>query len=111
MTDEEIRQYIDLAVAKSVEAYKRSGLLNQSKTAAYNDASEILFSYFEDGEKEASVKYALQTLRFDPYFRIIPMYYEMRMTNEGIASKLGVDVSTVVRNKRRLCLMVYNALS
>ena len=111
LTDAEIKQYIDLAVAKSVEAYKKSGILNQSKSAAYNDASEILKSYFRDGKKDATVTYALQAQRFDPYFRIIRMYYEEGMTNEDIAGELEVDVSTVVRNKQRLCLLIYNELS
>lgn len=110
MNDQEIKAYIDLTIKKSIIAYKKSGILKESDNAVYADASEILASYYKGGKAEASITYAIQGQRFDPYFRIIPMYYEDKKTIEQIAEALGVDVSTVVRNKKRLCLAIYDEI-
>lgn len=110
MTDEEIKKYIDMAVQKSIKEYKRNGILKDSDAAVYADASDILFNYYKNGKQEAAITYAINGQRFDPYFRIIQLYFEEKKTVEKIAQALGVDVSTVVRNKKRLCLAIYNEI-
>lgn len=107
---QEIKEYIDYTIRQSVAEYKRCGLLRDREDVTYADASELIASYYKTGKKEASMTYAIQGQRFDPYFRIIPLYYEEKRTIESIAEELGVDVSTVVRNKKRLCLAVYNEI-
>ena len=108
--DKEIQRIIELTVEKTIAEFKKSGLLKDSENVAYSDASAILSSYYKMDKKEASITYAIQGIRFDPYARIIPMYYEQGKTLETIAEELGVDVSTVVRNKKRLCLAIYNEI-
>lgn len=110
MTDIDIRKIIELTVKKSIAEYKKSGILKDSENVAYSDVSAILANYFGSAKKDASITYAIQGLRFDPYARIIPMYFEERKTIETIAEELGVDISTVVRNKKRLCLAIYNEI-
>lgn len=110
MTDKEVKEYIDLAIKRSINEYKKSGLLKQADNAAYDDISQILRSYYSNGCTEASITYAIQGLRFDPYYRIIPLYYGNGKKVEEIAEVLGVDISTVVRNKKRLCLELYNEI-
>ena len=110
MDDQEIKAYIDLTIKRSIAEFKKSGLMKGSENAAYSDASEILMNYYKEGKKEASITYAIQGLRFDPYFRIIPLYFGQGYTIERIADELGVDVSTVMRNKKRLCLSIYNEI-
>ena len=110
MTDTEVKAYIDLAVQRSIREYKKSGLLRQSVDVVYNDISAILFDYYEQGKKDTKITYAILGKRFDPYFSIISDYYEEGLTMEAIAERLGVDVSTVVRNKKRLCLELYNEI-
>lgn len=80
---------------------------DDNSTVIYNDTSELLVAYYKAGEKDAAVTYAIQAQRFDPYFRIIPMYYKDGQTLDTIASIMGVDISTIVRNKKRLCMEVY----
>ena len=109
-TDEEIKKYIDLAVKRSIKEYKRSGMLKGSDNAIYTDIAELLANYYKNGQAEANITYAIQGQRFDPYYLIIPLYYGEGKTIESIAEKLGVDVSTVVRNKKRLCLAIYNEI-
>lgn len=110
MTDIDICKIIELTVKKSIAEYKKSGILKDSENVAYNDVSAILSNYFGTGKKDTSITYAIKGLRFDPYARIIPMYFEERKTIETIAEELGVDISTVVRNKKRLCLAIYNEI-
>ena len=110
MTDAEVLNYIDLAVQKTIAEYKRSGLLRESRDVSYADACEVLAEYYASDKKDARITYAIQGQRFDPYYLVIPMYYEEGKTIEVIAEKLGVDVSTIVRNKKRLCLAIYDEL-
>lgn len=108
MKDETIKKYIDMAVKRTIEELKKNGMIKEIDAAAYGDASEMLKTYFSGEDKDASIAYAIQALRFDPYYRIISMYYEEKRTLEEIADVLGVDVSTVVRNKKRLCMAIYD---
>lgn len=110
MTDEEVKEYINMTIRKTISEYKKNGLLKESNNAAYEDVSEILSSYYKNGMQEANITYAIQNIRFDTYFRIIPMFFEEGKTIECIADNLGVDVSTVMRNKKRLCLLIYNEI-
>lgn len=110
MTDEEIKNYIDIAVQKTIKEYKKNGILKDNGAAAYADVSEILSSYYKGGKNEMSITYAIQGQRFDPYFRIIQMYFEAGKTIAEIAEELNVDTSTIVKNKKRLCLAIYNEI-
>lgn len=110
MSEEEIKAYIDLAVMKAINGLKKSRMLEQAESVMYADAAEIISNFYKNGRKEANVAYAIDGLRFDPYYRIIDLYFNRRMTIEKIAEELGVDTSTVVRNKKRLCLLVYNEI-
>lgn len=110
MTDEEIKSFIELAIQKTIKEYKRNGLLKDSDAAVYADASDMLFNYYKNGKIDVPITYAIQGKRFDPYFRIIQLYFEEKKTVEKIAQELAVDVSTVVRNKKRLCLEIYNEI-
>jgi DNA-directed RNA polymerase specialized sigma subunit len=114
MTDrerKEIEAYIDLAIWKSIEAYKKSGLLKDSASMIYSEASMILNKYYQEGEKDTGVRAAIDCVVDDLYFAIIPMYFQEGLTIESIAEKFGVDVSTIVRNKKRLCVEVYANIS
>ena len=110
MPDEEIKKIVDLAVKKSIAEFKKSGLLKDSDNVAYSDASAMLANYYKSDKKDTSVAYAIAGQRFDPYFKIIPMYFEDNKTVEAIAEELGVEISTIFRNKKRLCLAIYNEI-
>lgn len=110
MAEEEIRQLIAQTVKQSILEFKRSGLLKDPDSAAYTDATEMLSNYYNSDKTDQALTYALQGLRFDPYFKIIPMYFEDKMTVEAISEELGVDMRTVYRNKKRLCVAIYNEI-
>ena len=110
MTDDEIKKYIDIAIKRTIQEYKRSGILKESDNASYTDASQILHGYYDGGAKDTAITYAIQAKRFDPYFRIIPLYYGEGKKISEIAEILCVDDSTIARNKKRLCLEIINEI-
>lgn len=110
MTDEELKQYIKETIKETISEIKREGLLKDSDDAIYNDISKILKNYYSEGKKDNQITYALQAIRYDPYYTIIPMYFKDGHKVDVIANALMVDVSTIIRNKKRLCLEVYKEL-
>lgn len=110
MNDEEIRDYINLTIRNTLGEIKKSGLMRDSSNVLYAEATELLSNYYSAGKSEASITYAIQSIRFDPYYRIIPLYFEKCYKLEAIAEELGVDISTIVRNKKRLCLEIYQRI-
>lgn len=110
MTDLEIKAYIDHAIKETVAALKRDGVLKDGKEKTYSEVSYLLTSYYQGGEKIPKMEKALDTVKDDSYFAIIPKYYEKGIKIEMIAQQMGVDISTIVRNKKRLCMEIYIAL-
>ncbi len=110
MTDEELKQYIEDTVKETIREIKREGLLKDSDDSIYNDVSRILKNYYSEDKKDNQITYALQSIRYDPYYTIIPMYFKDGDKVDVIANALMVDVSTVIRNKKRLCLQIYKEL-
>ena len=106
---ENLEEMVRRIVKQCIREYSKQ-IPDCDQTAIYNDVSELLTSYYKDGEKDAAVRYALQAQRFDPYSRIIPLYYRDQQTLDSIASGMGVDVSTIVRNKKRLCMDIYKSI-
>ncbi len=106
MTDETM-EIIRETVKTCIAEYKRAGLLRDAENAAYSDASQILSDFYKGGGNDAAIMYAVQVHRFDPYFRALEMYFRDGAKLEDIADVYNVDVSTIVRNKKRLCIAIY----
>ena len=103
---------IKTIVQEVIRELMKEGLLVRSEDVAYRDISTSLYRYFDrwNPSQDESIRIALESVRTDMYFEIIPMYYQEGLTIEQIAEHLNVDTSTVVRNKKRLCLEVYRRL-
>ena len=108
MNDAEIQQLIETTANKVVSELKHNRMIKDNVT--YNDASAILHNYYESAHKDSRITYAINDLRFDSYSRIIPMYFQDGKKLEDIAEEMNCDVSTIVRNKKRLCLEIYNRI-
>lgn len=111
MTDEELKKFMIETIKYTVSELKREGLLRESDEAIYNDVSKILKHYYSGDCKDVQVTEALTVIRMDPYYTIIPMYFKDNQKVEVIADAMNVDVSTIVRNKKRLCLQIYKELT
>lgn len=107
MGEDEIRKLIEQTVRKTIDEMRRKGLVRDTQETAYSEASKRLFDYYECGMKDEEVSKALDDLYDDRYFDIIPLYFAKRQTIEQIAERYDVDTSTIVRNKKKLCIEVF----
>lgn len=110
MPEDEIKRLIEQTVKDAISQFKKAGILKDSDNVAYSDASQMIASFYAAGQKDQSIAYAISGQRFDPYFKIIPLYFKDKKTVEAIAEELEVDITTVFRNKKRLCLAIYNEI-
>ena len=111
MIDEAIREVIDETVNATVLKMKMVGLVKDNTKTAFQKTEEILRNYptFKKIKDQPytvklvkQIEEALEEIRDDPYYDIIPMYYFEGETRENIALTLETTVRTVARNKRRL---------
>ena len=111
MIDEAIREIIDETVNATVLKMKMVGLVKDNTKTAFQKTEEILRNYptFKKIKDQPytvklvkQIEEALEEIRDDPYYDIIPMYYFEDETRENIALTLETTVRTVARNKRRL---------
>lgn len=101
---------IKLIVKETIEELKRSGILKSFDTLAYAEISDVLKVYYDDGETDSEITAALKDIETDQYYKIIPLYFRYNYTIEKIAEVFEVEISTITRNKKRLCLAIYNAI-
>ena len=90
-----------------IQELKKNHLLKNTTKCVYDDVSFQLKEFYRKVETDQKLKRALSELQDDLYYNIIPFYYKNRYTIENIAEMFNVDVSTIVRNKKRLCLSIY----
>ena len=110
MTDEELKAYIDLTVNGAIRQLADDGLIKKQSDIKYAKVAKRLYEFYQSQETgvDETMLNALTQISDDTYFRIIPMYYRDQITIEALAVDFGVDISTIVRNKKRLCLKVYD---
>lgn len=106
MNESEVRKI----VIQTIQELKRSGLLRSASDLNYTEVSSVLTAYYDTGEQDKIIRRAIESIKGDAYYKIIPLYYSYGYTIERIAEELGVEVSTIVRNKKRLCLKIYEQI-
>ena len=100
MTDAEIKKIVKMTVRET----KMKGVISE----IYDEISSKLWRYYQLNISSPALEFALDQLRNDIYFDIIPLYYKQNCTIDAISDKLHIDASTVVRHKKRLCLEIYS---
>ena len=99
-------------VMLTVKELQNRKLLKDVESAAYTEMSEQLLSYYSPfGKKDDALTNVLEQMKNDKYFHILTMFYKSKYTVEEIAEIIDVDVSTISRNKKRLCLEIYSRLN
>lgn len=104
----EQKKLIKQIVKETIAELRRAGMLKDGEELAYSEISEILKSFYQNGQNDEKIKAALVGLEGDRYFKIIPLYYSYGYTLEDIAEVFDVDLTTITRNKKRLCLEIFN---
>lgn len=107
-----LEEVIRATVRETVSELRKTGYLRENDKLAYKSMADKLRSYFEavsDGKRaDPAVKEALADIADDYYFPVIILYYRERKTIEQIAEIYNVEVSTITRNKKRLCLTMHH---
>lgn len=101
---QEIKAFIDATINEMIKELKKQGLL--SKDHLYNETQNRLYGYYQNDMQDEEITEALSRLQNDRYIDIIPLFYYAQNSIEHIASLYDVDTSTIVRNKKRLCLEI-----
>jgi len=109
MTDKEIEKLIEDTARKVVAETKRQMILKDADKMAEKDMSDLLKSHFRS-KRNKKLERVLKELDYDPYFNIITLYYRDGYTLESVAEDMNCDISTVLRNKKRLCRIIYKKM-
>jgi DNA-directed RNA polymerase specialized sigma subunit len=99
----------DKTVHKAICELKAAGFLKDVRQIVHKEISGRLRNYYK-GAEDPKLEEAIEQLKDDDYFDIIPLYYCTGNTIEHIASGYDVDVSTITRNKKRLCFEIYELM-
>lgn len=105
----ETEKLIERIVDTTIDALRREGLLKDFSKIQYDSIQRVLRDFYQRGIADPSLSAALDAVSDDPYFPLLRLHFGGE-TIEQVAEDLGVDVSTVSRNKKRLCLAIYDLL-
>lgn len=109
-----LQDVISCTIRETIAELKKTGFLRRDDKEAYKTIDKRLKAYFgakiSGEEPDPDMTRALRSIVDDDYFPVIMYYYQEHMTIEAIAEAYNVEVSTITRNKKRLCLMIDNYL-
>ena len=83
-------------------------MIKYSDMIIYEKMNERLREHFKNPDPAISL--ALEELKDAPYISIIEDYYKNGFTLEAIANDLDVEVRTVSRQKKSLCIKIYKMI-
>lgn len=104
------KEFVQAIVLETIKELKRNGLLKSATDSAYHEATAMLRRHYKNNEDNAAIAAALKEIEQDPYFKIIPLYFNYGYTIEEIAEVFDVEISTISRNKKRLSLEIYKLI-
>lgn len=110
MTDDYIKTIINDTVNITVLKLKMAGLMKNDRKTAYQKTEELLRNYndFSISDQPYAKKLikqidvALESIKSDIYYEIIPLVYFQDKTREYVAEYFGTTVTTISRNKTKL---------
>ena len=98
-------------VRQTIKELMKQELLKDAIGIAYKEISERLQRFYAPyAVEDKELSEAIDQLKGDKYRHILWMFYRDGYTVEEIAEKLDVDVRTISRNKKRLCIELYSKL-
>lgn len=107
----DIKKIIEDTVNITVLKLKMSGLMKDDRKTAFQKTEELLMNYNTFSKIEDQpytrklikiIDAALDEIRDDIYFDIIPLLYFQKKTREYVAEYYNTSEKTVTRNKNRL---------
>ena len=105
-----IEDIIKRTVDETILRLQVAGLLKDAEKTAYQKTEELLRSYNAlsmSGDETAErmilkIEAALQLIKDDQYYEIIPRFYISVESREALADSMQISVTTISRNKARL---------
>jgi hypothetical protein len=114
VTDKKIEAIIDKSVRRAFKELKDRGMLKSQTACIYKEISKLLRCYYHDledsGSGDTRIENAISQLKDDRFFSILPDYYGEGYTLEALAMRFHCDISTITRNKKRLCFEIYELM-
>lgn len=107
MTENQVREIVRLTLSELLDI---NDIQKDTYRHVLTKVNPKLYDFFNNRSDDRRVAKALNKLSDDPYIDIIYLYYRDEMSMEDIAEVLEKDYSTVMRNKKRLILKVYNLI-
>lgn len=104
MTDKEVKEVVKITVDTLLKEYMIS-----SDSISYGSVDKQLREHYKN--PSTLITQALEQLVDHPYYDILELYYRDNWTLEAIAEDYDVDISTIVRNKKRLCIKIFNLIN
>lgn len=105
MTQNEIKT----VVSETVNELLAQSMIKYSDVVIYEKMSDKLREHYI--KPDPDVTQALSQMKDMAYYEILEMYYKHNWTLESIAEDLGVDISTITRNKKSLCIKLFNLIN
>lgn len=105
MTDEHIKS----VVRETVDVLLGDSMIKYSDMIIYERMSDRLREYYKTGNDDQLAQ-ALERLKDHPHISIIEDYYKNNFTLEAMANDRDVDVRTISRRKKNLCLRLYKLI-
>lgn len=111
IAEEVITEIVAGTVRETIKQLRKSGMMRSWNDGAYQEIGSRLASYYR-GTEDKEMDAALDRLAAEEpdYFGILPEYYREKTKIEDIGPLIGCDRSTVLRQKKRLCLRLFQLL-
>ena len=106
----ELREIIQETVKETIFEMRRNGLLKRADDVAYNQIGARLYEFFKDPDKDPEMQAALDKIRGDYYAASLADYYRDHLSLDVIAEAYHCELTTIKRNKKRLCLQLFQML-
>lgn len=105
MTDIEIKKIVNYTVNELL----KEKMFKYNDLIVYEQIGERLRQHYR--ECDVIIQKAIDQLTDDRYIDVLEFYYKNEYTLEYIAEIFDVDVSTIVRNKKNLCLKIFELIN
>lgn len=106
MTPEQIREVVKM----TIDELTQRKLIKDEYPVILKTVENKLHEFFTVYGGGQGVAHALNQLSDDPYIDIIFLQYRDGKTIEWIAEYMEVEVRTILRNKKRLIIKIYELL-
>ena len=92
-------------VSETLNQLLKGNMIKYSDLIICDQIGERLKIHYKEYDESLAV--ALEQLKSHPYYGVLEMYYRDNMTLEQISETYYCDLSTIQRNKKHLCIKLF----